>query len=81
MNQIDQMTQLRNGIGLRAYAQGNPLLAYKNEAFEMFEDMMNSISFEVVSFLNKMIITITPIEENQESEVIETNNSEAEKES
>ena len=81
MNQIDQITQLRNGIGLRAYAQGNPLLAYKNEAFEMFEDMMNSISFEVVSFLNKMIITITPIEENQESEVIETNNSEAEKES
>lgn len=56
MNQIDQMAQLKSGIGLRGYAQSNPLLAYKEEAYEMFENMMNQISYEVVSFLNKMVI-------------------------
>ena len=71
MNQIDQMTQLRNGIGLRAYAQGNPLLAYKEEAYEMFEEMMNLISVEVVSFLNNLIVEVKPIEENVQQENIE----------
>ena len=68
MNQIDQMTQLRNGIGLRAYAQGNPLLAYKEEAYEMFEEMMNLISVEVVSFLNNLIVEVKPIEETDEQQ-------------
>ena len=56
MGQIDQMTQLKSGIGLRSYAQNNPLLAYKEEAYQMFENMMNQISYEVVAFLNKMVI-------------------------
>ena len=71
MNQIDQMTQLRNGIGLRAYAQGNPLLAYKEEAYEMFEEMMNLISVEVVSFLNNLTVEVKPIEENVQQEKTE----------
>ena len=56
MGQIDQMAQLKSGIGLRSYAQNNPLLAYKEEAYQMFENMMNQISYEVVAFLNKMVI-------------------------
>ena len=71
MNQIDQMTQLRNGIGLRAYAQGNPLLAYKEEAYEMFEEMMNLISVEVVFFLNNLTVEVKPIEENVQQEKTE----------
>ena len=58
MGQIDQMAQLKSGIGLRSYAQNNPLLAYKEEAYQMFENMMNQISYEVVAFLNKMVIEL-----------------------
>ena len=35
--------QLRQGIGLRAYAQRDPLNEYKREAFTMFEEMLNSV--------------------------------------
>ena len=50
INHIDMMDKLRNGIGLRSYAQENPLKAYVAEGFQMFEDMMNNISNDVVNF-------------------------------
>ena len=50
VNQIDIMSKLREGIHLRGYAQNNPLQAYVEEGFELFEDMMNSISMDVVRF-------------------------------
>jgi preprotein translocase subunit SecA len=43
------MDQLRNGIGLRAYGQRDPLVEYKSEAFAMFEDMMNNVKNEIAS--------------------------------
>lgn len=57
INQIDIMSKLREGIGLRSYAQNNPLQAYVEEGFQLFEEMMNTISEETVRFcLNVRII-------------------------
>ena len=42
MDHIDAMTDLRQGIGLRAYAQTDPIIAYKKESLEMFEEMISS---------------------------------------
>ncbi|MFV0552504.1 MAG: preprotein translocase subunit SecA [Anaerorhabdus sp.] len=57
INHIDIMSKLRDGIGLRSYAQSNPLQAYVQEGYEMFEDMMNRISQEIVAFcLNVRIV-------------------------
>ena len=46
MDHIDAMTDLRQGIGLRAYGQHNPVDVYKQEGFEMFEGMTNAIREE-----------------------------------
>ena len=46
---IDLMEKLRNGIGLRAYAQNNPLQQYVQEGFDMFEAMNQRIDYEVAS--------------------------------
>ena len=48
MDHIDAMQELRQGIGLRAYAQTNPVDAYKREGFEMFDGMVNGMKDEVV---------------------------------
>ncbi|MCL2569209.1 MAG: preprotein translocase subunit SecA [Oscillospiraceae bacterium] len=48
MDHIDAMQELRQGIGLRAYAQQNPVDAYKREGFEMFDGMIGGIKEEVV---------------------------------
>ena len=50
VNQIDIMSKLRDGINLRSYAQNNPLQAYVEEGFDLFEEMMNTISKDVVMF-------------------------------
>ena len=42
------MTDLRQGIGLRAYAQTDPIIAYKKESLEMFEEMISAIQEETV---------------------------------
>ncbi len=57
INQIDIMSKLREGISLRSYAQNNPLQAYVEEGFQLFEEMMNTISEETVRFcLNVRIV-------------------------
>ena len=48
MDHIDAMTDLRQGIGLRAYAQTDPIIAYKKESLEMFEEMIAAIQDETV---------------------------------
>jgi len=57
-NHIDIMDKLREGIHLRSYAQNNPLQAYVEEGFELFESMMNTISNDVVLFCNNLRIVI-----------------------
>ncbi len=51
MDHIDAMDQLRQGIGLRAYGQRDPVIEYKFEGYEMFEEMIHSIQEEVVRLL------------------------------
>ncbi len=48
------MDTLREGIGLRAYGQRDPLIEYKRESFEMFSEMMNSIEEEAVDIIFKI---------------------------
>ena len=48
MDHIDAMTELRQGIGLRAYAQSDPVVAYKEEGYEMFENMVAAIQEETL---------------------------------
>ena len=48
MDHIDAMTELRQGIGLRAYAQNDPVVAYKEEGYEMFEAMVAAIQEETL---------------------------------
>lgn len=50
------MDHLRQGIGLRAYAQKNPKQEYKREAFELFQAMLTSLKFDVVKFLSHIRI-------------------------
>ncbi len=51
MDHLDAMDDLREGIGLRAYGQKDPLLEYKFEAYEMFEAMINAIGEEITRLL------------------------------
>ena len=51
MDHIDAMDQLRQGIGLRAIGQEDPVRAYQVEGFDMFQDMVNSIQEDTVRYL------------------------------
>ena len=51
MDHIDNMDELKNGIGLRAYGQKNPVVQYRVEGFEMFDQMVNDIKIDVVKIL------------------------------
>lgn len=53
---IAAMDYLRQGIGLRGYAQKNPVQEYKRESFEMFTDMLESIKYEAVQALTRVQI-------------------------
>jgi preprotein translocase subunit SecA len=62
MEHLDAMDQLRQGINLRAYAQRNPVDEYKNEAFDMFQQMMYEIQYETM----RMIFRVTIVEKPKE---------------
>jgi preprotein translocase subunit SecA len=49
---LANMDQLRQGIGLRAYAQKNPKQEYKRESFAMFEELLANIKYETIRFLS-----------------------------
>ena len=51
MDQLDAMEELKEGVGLRGYAQSNPLQVYALEGFQMFDNMLASISAEISEFL------------------------------
>jgi preprotein translocase subunit SecA len=64
------MDYLRQSVGLRGYAQKNPKQEYKREAFEMFQEMLERIKHEVISFLARIQVNTTapepePVEETQ----------------
>jgi len=51
MDHIDAMDELKNGIGLRAYGQKDPVVQYRIEGFEMFDEMRSAIISDVVKIL------------------------------
>ena len=51
MDHIDAMDELKDGIGLRAYGQKDPVAQYKIEGFDMFDQMVNDIKIDVVKLL------------------------------
>ena len=51
MEHIDNMDELKNGIGLRAYGQKDPVVVYRMEGFDMFDQMVQDIKFDVVKLL------------------------------
>ena len=51
MEHIDNMDELKNGIGLRAYGQKDPVVVYRMEGFDMFDQMITDIKFDVVKLL------------------------------
>ncbi len=60
IDHIDAMDQLRKGIGLRAYGQVDPVISYKKEGFDMFEEMVERIQRTTISVLLKVKIQIQP---------------------
>ena len=57
MDHIDAMSQLREGIGLRAYAQHDPVIEYKMEGFDMFEEMVRMIQEDTLRKLTFAVVT------------------------
>lgn len=64
MDHLDAMDQLRQGIYLRAYGQRNPLIEYKNEAFEAFQNMIYAIQYDTVSMMYRVKVQV--VEKPQE---------------
>ncbi len=60
IDHIDAMDQLRKGISLRAYGQVDPVISYKQEGFDMFEEVMDRIRRTTISILLKVKIQIQP---------------------
>jgi preprotein translocase subunit SecA len=71
------LDQLKEGIGLRGYAQTDPLLEYQREGFQMFDLMLASIKEEVITYLFK--IQITPIISKSADEKKDLNSKDTEK--
>ena len=51
MNHIDNMDELKNGIGLRAYGQQDPVVKYRTEGMDMFDEMIADINVDVTKIL------------------------------
>lgn len=60
MDHIDAMDQLRDGIGLRAYGQRDPVIEYKMEGFEMFQEMVRKIQEDTLRYLFRLQIKSAP---------------------
>ncbi|MBQ8876366.1 MAG: preprotein translocase subunit SecA [Clostridia bacterium] len=60
IDHIDAMDQLRKGISLRAYGQVDPVISYKKEGFDMFEEMVERIQRSVISVLLKVKVEMRP---------------------
>ena len=65
MDHIDYMNMLRNEIGLRAYGNHDPVIAYKQEGFELFDKMVEQIRTEVATFLLHAQVNIEPVQEKK----------------
>jgi preprotein translocase subunit SecA len=62
MDHIDAMDQLRQGVGLRAYGQRDPVIEYKFEGFDMFEEMVAGIQEDTLVMLLHLNVQKAPPE-------------------
>ncbi len=63
-----EMDYLKEGIGLRAMAQRDPLVEYQREGFDMFAAMLDSLKEESVGYLYNLQVQVVPAEESQQAE-------------
>lgn len=76
IDHIDAMDQLRKGISLRAYGNVDPVVEYKNESLEMFEDLTYSIQTDTVRILLKAELKRTPVKRDDSPRNLVTNETE-----
>ena len=68
MEHLDAMDMLREGVGLRAYGQKDPLVEYKFEAYDMFQAMIDAIQDDVVRYIYRVnVITQPKVEDRLEN--------------
>jgi preprotein translocase subunit SecA len=72
MDQIDAMDQLKQGIGLRAYAQTDPANAYSSEGADLFDAMIERIREEAVKNLLRVQVRKAPVERKQVAKPVDT---------
>ncbi len=73
IDHIDSMDQLRKGISLRQYGQVDPVVEYKKEGFEMFEDLTMSIQDDTITLLLKAELQRVPVVNEKKNENLQTN--------
>ncbi len=71
ISHLDSLDDLREGIGLRAAGQRDPLVEYKQEAFNLFDKLIASIDYEIVHRIFKVQVRQEPVIEKVEQEAIE----------
>lgn len=76
MEHLDNMDDLREGIGLRAYGQNDPLVAYKFEAYQMFREMIGSVHQDVARWVMRVQIQQERPERQQRVRHVVTNRDE-----
>jgi preprotein translocase subunit SecA len=64
-----EMDYLKEGIGLRAMAQRDPLVEYQREGYTMFQQMMGSIREETIAYLFNLDVQVQPVDETQDDEL------------
>ncbi|MGE4273048.1 MAG: preprotein translocase subunit SecA [Desulfitobacterium sp.] len=75
MDHLDAMDMLREGIGLRAYGQKNPLVEYRHEAYDMFQGMVSSIQEDTIRYIMRVTPQVTE-QKQEEPQHVRTNRDE-----
>lgn len=70
MDHIDAMDQLRHGIGLRAYGQRDPVVEYKFEGYEMFEEMIRNIQADALRIILHSEVENAPVKREKVAEPV-----------
>ncbi|HEY3425368.1 MAG TPA: SEC-C metal-binding domain-containing protein, partial [Negativicutes bacterium] len=68
MEHLDAMDMLREGIGLRAYGQRDPLIEYKIEAYDMFQQMIDHVQEDIVKYIFRVNIVTPPQDRLQQAQ-------------
>ena len=80
MEHLHNIDILREGIGLRAYGQRDPLIEYKREGFDMFQDLLLHIAEESISMINRAVIVPQDQQQTPAPSVIDVKNLKTNKE-